>query len=125
MEQCDLRDIECSSITEAQGTPVTPDLIFKTSKGMKKNKAPGPDGFTLEFFLGSWELVGQDFCKAIMTFFESGKLHPNVNSTSIALIPKISTPTHMRDIRPISSCSVAYKCIAKIMDKRPSIIDSA
>lgn len=95
---------------------------------MKRNKFPGPDGFTVEFYLSVWDIVGHDFFNAIISFFDTSTMHPGVNSTSIALVPKVSTPVYMKDFRPISLCSNAYKCIAKIIANRiklvlPSIID--
>ncbi|XP_074351346.1 uncharacterized protein LOC141690446 [Apium graveolens] len=41
-----------------------------------------------------------------------------VNSTFIALIPKMVAPTQMQDFRPISLCTVLYKCISKIIASR-------
>ncbi|KAL8133460.1 hypothetical protein AgCh_008786 [Apium graveolens] len=68
--------------------PVTPELIFSTLKKMKINKAPSPDDFTVEFFLATWDVIGPEFCQAILHFFDSSIMHLGVNSTSIALIPK-------------------------------------
>lgn len=61
----DLHNIQLQTITAAHSNfllePVTPDLIYKTLKSMKRNKAPGPDGFTVEFYLASWDTVGSSF----------------------------------------------------------------
>lgn len=94
LEPCNLDTMQCKTISPHQASmltqPVNLDTIFKTLKGMKKNKAPGPDGFTVEFFLDSWEIVGVDFCRAIMHFFfTSSSMHPGGNLTSIALISRL------------------------------------
>ncbi|XP_074336371.1 uncharacterized protein LOC141673521 [Apium graveolens] len=84
-------------------------------KRMKRNKAPGPDGVNVEFFLATWHITGTSFCNAVKFFFESGAMHSGINSTFISLIPKTVAPTRMNDFRPISLCSVLYKCISKII----------
>ncbi|KAL8108881.1 hypothetical protein AgCh_025110 [Apium graveolens] len=45
--------------------------ILATLKGMAKNKSPGPDGFTPEFYNAAWGAVGPDVTKAILFYFES------------------------------------------------------
>lgn len=128
----DFNSINCTTISPTQAVsleaPVSNDLIFATLKGMKGNKAPGPDGFTAEFFVATWEIVGDTFCAAVRSFFNTTSMHKAVNATSIALIPKVPTPSSMADFRPISLCSILYKCIAKIIAARlktvvPGLVD--
>ena len=83
-------------------SPVTDQEIKDTFWSLKANKAPGPDGFSAGFFKTSWAIVGRDVIQAIRTFFESGKLLTEVNSTIIALIPKVPNPANVGDFRPIS-----------------------
>nr|GFD47356.1 RNA-directed DNA polymerase, eukaryota, reverse transcriptase zinc-binding domain protein [Tanacetum cinerariifolium] len=56
------------------------------------NKAPGPDGFSSQFFKDSWNVVGDDVCKAIRDFFLNWKLLKEVNATVISLVPKVASP---------------------------------
>lgn len=108
-------DIVCPTITEAQAnvleSTVSRELIYATLKKMGKNKAPGPDGFNVEFFIATWNIVGDCFCDAVLSLFNDLNMHNGINSTNIALITKVTTPAHMRDFRPISLCTIAYKCI--------------
>lgn len=130
----DLSFIECPTLSDAMAElltrPFSNEEIWQTLKKMKKGKSPGPDGFNVEFFVSCWDIVGQNFCEAIQAFFETSRLHSGINSTSIALIPKTVTPSRMQDFRPISLCTVAYKCLSKLMANRlkrilPSVIDQA
>nr|GEW66201.1 hypothetical protein [Tanacetum cinerariifolium] len=75
------------------------------------NKAPGPDGFSSQFFKDSWNVVGGDVCKAVRDFFLNGKLLKEVNATVISLVPKVATPCKVSEYRPIACCNVIYKII--------------
>uniref|UniRef100_A0A2N9FAP0 Reverse transcriptase domain-containing protein n=1 Tax=Fagus sylvatica TaxID=28930 RepID=A0A2N9FAP0_FAGSY len=66
------------------------------------DKAPGPDGFTACFFKKSWPIVGSDVCKAVQSFFQSGALLKEVNSTIITLVPKVPNPSSITEYRPIA-----------------------
>lgn len=43
----------------------TPEEIAATVFAMPRNKARGPDGFTVEFFITSWPLVGPDLISGV------------------------------------------------------------
>lgn len=110
--------------------PVSLELILATLKSMKKGKAPGPDGFPVEFFLATWHIVGDCFCKVILHFFHISIMHQGINSTCIFLISKTHAPSIIKGVRPIYLCTTAYKCISKILVSRlksvmPFIIDKA
>lgn len=85
---------------------------------LNSNKAPGPDGYLASFFESSWDVVGRDVIQAIKSFFQSNELLKEVNSTAIALVPKVPNPSKVGDYRPISCCDTVYKCIAKILANR-------
>ncbi|GKB27910.1 aspartic peptidase, partial [Tanacetum coccineum] len=100
---------------------VTNEEIKAAMFSIGDDRAPGPDGFSSAFFKKSWDIVGNDICRAIRDFFVNGKLLKEINHTFLALIPKVSTPLRVTDYRPISCCNVLYKCISKILTNR--IID--
>ena len=81
-------------------------------------KAPGPDGYTTHLFKIAWSIVGRDMVEAVMHFFQINELSPAFNFTIVALVPKCSNLNNMTDFRPISCCTVMYKCITKIMADR-------
>ncbi|XP_019101712.1 PREDICTED: F-box protein At1g11810-like [Camelina sativa] len=58
---------------------------------LPKNKAPGPDGFTADFFISAWSTVGPTVIEAVTEFFTTGKLLKQINATIIALIPKTTS----------------------------------
>ena len=45
-------------------------------------------------------------------------VHESLNSTFIALIPKVENPKRVVEFRLISLCNVVYKLIAKVVVNR-------
>lgn len=62
---------------EAMCVNMTNEEIKAALKSIDDNKAPGPDGFTVKFFIASWHIVGDDVCSAIKEFFKQGKYLEN------------------------------------------------
>lgn len=107
--------------------PFTAGDIWNVLKGMPRNKCPGPDGFSVEFFIAAWNIVGKEVCNGILYFFSTRQLPRIINSTALALVPKVSPSMLMSDFRPIACCNIIYKCITKLLAMRmkkllPSLI---
>jgi hypothetical protein len=45
----------------------------------------------------------------------SGHIAGSLNSTFLALIPKVNKPVNFGDFRPISLCNLVYKVISKVI----------
>lgn len=102
--------------------PFTAKDVFESMKSMPRGKSPGPDGFTTEFFLTAWSIVGTDVENAVNYFFRTGYMPRIINSAAVALVPKVQNPTSMRDFRPISCCNTIYKCISKMLSSRLQLV---
>lgn len=103
---------------------------MQTLKEMKLNASPGPDGFNVEFYLATWDWIGDDVTALVRSFYQTGILPPHISDTNIALIPKKLVPQVPTDYRPISLCNVIYKIIARTLANRlkshlPDYIDPA
>ncbi|KAJ9544285.1 hypothetical protein OSB04_023992 [Centaurea solstitialis] len=98
--------------------PITDEDIKSALFGIGNDKAPGSDGFTSKFFKASWEIIGTDVLVAVHNFFYSGRLLTELNHTLLCLIPKKPNASMVGDYRPISCCSVLYKCISKVICER-------
>jgi hypothetical protein len=72
----------------------------------------------VEFFLNFFDLVANDLLEAVEDSRLSGVVNRSLNSTFLALIPKVSGPTTFGDFRPIALCNLCYKIISKIIAKR-------
>jgi hypothetical protein len=98
--------------------PCSIEEIKLVLKSFSKDKSPGPDGWTVEFFLKFFDLIGNDVQEAVEESRNSGSMVRSLNSTFIALILKVDKPTSFGDFRPISLCNLAYKVIAKLIGMR-------
>jgi hypothetical protein len=57
------------SIVAGMQADVTKEEIRNTFFSMKRDKAPGPDGFSAGFFHKAWPIVGDDVTNAILELF--------------------------------------------------------
>jgi hypothetical protein len=85
---------------------------------MAPTKTPGPDGYPAGFFQKNWGTLGGDIYRTILGILNSGSMPNSLNTTHIALIPKIKNPSSVKDFRPISLCNVLYKIISKVLANR-------
>lgn len=85
---------------------------------MKNNTAPGPDGFSVEFFKSFWPLIRDDI-KEILDNLHAGTLELwRLNYGVIILLPKVKLATSIRQFRPICLLNVIYKIITKTLTLR-------
>ncbi|XP_074271245.1 uncharacterized protein LOC141595173 [Silene latifolia] len=102
--------------------PITNEEIKTALFTIGSDKSPGPDGFSSAFFKHSWPLIGETFCKAVHSFFSTGRMSKQANSTLLALIPKKKVSSTVMDFRPISCCTTFYKTVSKIISTRLSTV---
>ena len=72
-------------------------------------KSPGPDGISFGFLKDFWDMLKNDVMRLLVEFHRNGKLAKGINSTFIALIPKVDSPQRLNDFRPISLVGSMYK----------------
>lgn len=98
--------------------PITDDEVRLAAFSVKGSSAPGEDGLTGLFYQKFWHIVGPELTAEVHKFFYTAVLPSGWNHTQISLLPKIPHPSSMKDMRPISLCSVQYKIISKILSER-------
>ncbi|XP_043696657.1 uncharacterized protein LOC122647302 [Telopea speciosissima] len=98
--------------------------IVKAIHSLKVIGAPGPDGFSMGFFIAAWDIIKSDLIAAIESFFLNPNQVNGINHTFLCLIPKKEGAIAMNDFRHIALCNLLYKFIAKILARRlKSVVD--
>lgn len=82
------------------------------------DKSPGPDGITFGFTKEFWLDMKDEIVRFVYEFHRNGKLSKGINTTFIALIPKVASPQNINDFRPISLVGSLYKILAKLLSNR-------
>jgi hypothetical protein len=124
--QCHLNEGQCT-MNYTNSTPSVQEL-YSIIKNIRSNASPGPDGLSAAFFKSAWQWISKDVHELVIEFYSSVFMHPDLNQTFIALIPKKMHPITPHDFRPISLCNIIYKIISKSLADRlkphlPNYID--
>ena len=103
--------------------PMSKEEIRTALYSMQNAKAPGPDGFTLEFL----KKFGDKLLPISLSVFEQsfveGHLPPTLCQASISVLLKNNKdPLNCGSFRPISLLNVDYKLLAKALAHRLEII---
>ena len=100
-------------------------------KKFNKNKSPGTDGLTAEFYLFFWKDLSQVMVDSFNYAFTNGNLSISQRQGIIRLIPKKDKDlSYLKNWRPLSLLNVDYKIATKALALRmkkvlPQIISKA
>lgn len=94
---------------------VTKGEIFEVLQSFQKYKIPRSNRWPIEFYLGFYDLIGGDLMKVVEESRFAGFIHALINSTFIALIPKVDNLISLYDFRLISLHNYLYKIISKVI----------
>ena len=97
------------------GSPFIEEEISKVIFQLDRDKALGPDGFTIAVFQDCWDVIKEDLVRVFTEFHSSGIINQSINVTFIVLLPKKSQTKKVSDFRPISLITCLYKIIAKVL----------
>jgi len=105
---------ECGGLTR----PFSKDEVKSAVWDYDSYKSSSPDGVNFDFFKDFWIDMTHDIMSFMVEFHRNGKLSRGINSTFIALIPKIDNPKKLNDFRPISLVGNIYKILTKVLANR-------
>ena len=127
MSQIEDKQIPQDNLNDLEKDLTIEELTFAL-KQMKKNKSPGIDGLTVEFYLTYWDILKYDLWQVLNDCIKR-KVFPNtMNTALVRLIYKNKGDrTDLKNWRPISLLTVDYKIFSKVITNRmktimPSII---
>eukprot|EP00253_Pinus_taeda_P027470 PITA_27470 len=92
--------------------------VEEAVKSMPNDKAPGPDGFTINFYKACWPTIKSEIWEVVEDSRRSSTILKSLNSTFLALIPKEENAHIPDNFRPIALCNVIYKIISKVIANR-------
>ena len=97
---------------------VSKDECFRAIKSMKRNKAPGLDGISTEFYEHFWSLLGDLLVNVFNESYENEILPSSQRSAVMTLIFKQGDREDISNYQPISLTNVDYRILAFILSAR-------
>ena len=135
-EECNLfiRNLEIPTLMDEDchnlEGPLTYDECRKALETFQNDKAPGEDGFTIEFYKYFFDLLGNDLLATLNEVHANGELSISQRRGIIMLTPREDgSLLELSNWRPITLLNVDFKTAAKVTPKRlepilPSLIHS-
>ena len=98
---------------------ITMKELKEAVRGLKRNKAPGCNGLTTEFYVIFFERIKHTLLDAINESYRKKQLFPSALRGIITLIPKRGRDSRkIENLRPISLLCTDYKIIEKVLALR-------
>ncbi|KAG8234235.1 hypothetical protein J437_LFUL007741 [Ladona fulva] len=101
-------------------SPIASFEIITALNSLNRNKSPGIDGITVEFYFKFWDFIHTHFKNMACESFRRGRLPLSTTTAVIALMPKSVDIETIENWRPLSLTNVDYKILAKLMSNRLS-----
>ena len=109
-----------------QDSAITLDELKESVFAMSKNKTPGNDGLSADFYQTFWNDIQLLFLNMTNEVYNEGMLHDTALQGILNLIPKPNKDSrNIKNLRPITLLNTDYKIIEKVIANRimPSLHD--
>ncbi len=95
---------------------------FNAVEHMKKNKSPGLDGISREFYEKFWPLIGDLLVNVFNDSYSNGVLPSSQKTSVFSLIFKKGDTCDISNYRPISLTNVDYRIMAFVLAGRLKLV---
>jgi len=102
--------------------PFTEKEIREAIFSMEHNKAPGPDGFPVEFYQHFWEVIKGDLINMFHDLHSGDLPLFSLNFGVISLLPKTREANKIQQYRPICLLNVSFKIFTKVATGRINLV---
>ena len=114
--QCQLSSDQASC---CEGQMTLDEMTFALKK-MNSNKASGPDGLSVEFYVKFWDRLGPYLCRVLNAYYHAGEMCESMKTSNTRVIFKKGDRKNLKNWRPISLLNVNYKICSKVLSLRLS-----
>ena len=114
--QCELSSDQALS---CEGQMTLDEMTFALKK-MNSNKASGPDGLSVEFYVKFWDRLGPYLCRVLYAYYHAGEMCESMKTSNTRVIFKKGDRKNLKNWRPISLLNVDYKICSKVLSLRLS-----
>ena len=120
LDGCPLPEIP-ELLSDKLDQPITLEEVEEVVKYLKKNKSPGWDGLSAEFYQYFWEDIKHTIFHSYLESIRNNCLSPSQRIGVINLIPKPKPPSdlvYLKNWRPITLLNVDYKIFTHVIKNR-------
>lgn len=96
------------------------DELTLAMKNMNRNKSPGPDGLSVEFYARFWDRLAPHLCRVLNACYQTGEMCDSMKMSNTHVIFKKGDRKNLKNWRPISLLNVDYKLCSKLLSLRLS-----
>ena len=97
---------------------ITTEELKKAVEAMEKDKSPGLDGITTNFYKHFWHMLGDKLVQVYNYAFRVGHLSVSQQRGVISLLFKKGDRTQLKNWRPITLLTTDYKILSKALANR-------
>ena len=97
---------------------ITTGELKRAVDAMEKDKSPGLDGITTNFYKHFWRLLGDKLVRVYNHAFRVGRLSVSQRRGVISLLFKKGDRTQLKNWRPITPLTTDYKILSKALANR-------